>query len=273
MGKIIEMSQSGGRAATPVGIICLVVAQLVMAPLADARAASDGKSGANGAARRYADCMTLAREKPEQGYRMASTWSSEGGGRAARHCAAAAMIGKGLPAEAARRLEDLAREVGKEKPGMRSDLLGQAASAWLIAGKPEAAFTIQTEALKLRPRDVEMLIDRSISLASLRKYWEAIDDLNRALDIDPRRAEALVFRASAYRRLNSMALAREDIARALKIDPTLPDGLLERGNIRLEAGDRDGARRDWMAIIRLAPWSAPAEAARRYLEKIDVKTK
>ncbi|MEE2970468.1 MAG: hypothetical protein VX741_10090, partial [Pseudomonadota bacterium] len=114
---------------------------------------------------------------------------------------------------------------------------------------------------------------RSISLAGLGRYWQAIDDLNRAIDIDPGRTEAFVFRVSAWRRVKSPELATEDIERALRIDPTHPGALVESGNIRIDSGDKDGARRDWMKIIRLAPWSASAETARRNLEKIDVKLK
>ncbi len=251
------------------GALCLAL----LAIGATGAAKGEAKGGAKTDSLKYRNCMALVQEKPEEAYRMATTWTQEGGGRPARHCAAAAMVGMGMPAEAARRLEDLAREKGIKKPGMRGNLLGQAASAWMIAGKPEAAYALQTRALKLRPRDVELLIDRSVSLASLKKWWEAIDDLNRALDIDPGRTQALVFRASAYRRLKQPELATDDIERALAIDPTHPDGLLESGNIRSEAGDRDGARHDWMKIIRMAPWSPSAETARRNLEKIDVKTR
>ncbi len=221
---------------------------------------------------RYANCMTLVQSKPEEAFRMASTWTGEGGGHAARHCAAAAMIGMGQPAKAAQRLEKLAQDMGPKKSAMRGDLLGQAASAWMIAAKPRAAYALQTKALELRPRDVELLIDRSISLASVGKYWDAIDDLNNALDIRPSRTEALVFRASAYRRLKIPELATADIHRALEIDPTHPGGLLEQGYIRLEAGDGEGARRDWIKIIRLAPLSPSAKTARLNLEKFDAKS-
>jgi tetratricopeptide (TPR) repeat protein len=236
-------------------------------------AAAPKKADEKNNSKRYTECMTLIQDKPEQAYRMASTWGKEGGGHPARHCAAAAMIGMGMPAEAAQRLEDLARNMKPEKAAMRGNLLAQAANAWMIAAKPEAAYALQTKALDLRPRDVELLIDRSISLASVGKYWQAIDDLNRALEIHPGRTEALVFRASAYRLVKSPELATEDIERALGIDPTHPGALLESGNIRIAAGDKDGARRDWMKIIRRAPWSASAETARRNLEKIDVKIK
>ncbi|NQU72726.1 MAG: tetratricopeptide repeat protein [Rhodospirillales bacterium] len=255
------------------GALCLALLVMGATGAANGEAKRRANEGAKTESLKYQNCMALVQEKPEEAYRMASTWGEEGGGRPARHCAAAAMIGMGMPAEAAQRLEDLAREKGLKKPGMRGNLLGQAASAWMIAGKPETAYALQTRALKLRPRDVELLIDRSVSLASLKKWWEAIDDLNQALDIDPGRTQALVFRASAYRRLKQPELAADDIERALAIDPTHLDGLLESGNIRSEAGDRDSARHDWMKIIKMAPWSPSAETARRNLEKIDVKSR
>ena len=102
------------------GILCL--AALV------AGAAPD-KADEKRKPKRYADCMILARDKPERAYRMASTWGKEGGGHPARHCAAAAMIGMGMPAEAAQRLEDLAYAVKPDKAAMRGNLLAQAAGA------------------------------------------------------------------------------------------------------------------------------------------------
>ena len=70
------------------------------------------------------------------------------------------------------------------KPGLANQLLGQAASAWLKAEKPEEAFRVQSLALKHRPNDIDILIDRSLTLVSAAKYWEAIDDLNQAIELD-----------------------------------------------------------------------------------------
>jgi hypothetical protein len=44
--------------------------------------------------------------------------------------------------------------------------------------------------------------------------------------------------------------------------------LLERGNIRRLEGDRDGARRDWEEVGRLAPGSPEDMAARANLEHL-----
>lgn len=255
------MTGSAGRA---------IAAAMVTLAFAVAAATAWAQSGED-PARRYAACMSMARENPEKAYRRAIDWRRSGGGQASRHCEAVAMLGLGLYAEAARQFEQLAQAAAGKRGSLQSDLLGQAANAWLIAGKPDAAYTAQTAALKIAPDDVELLIDRSVSLASSLKYRQAIDDLSRALEIDPKRPEALVFRASAYRRLDSLDRAKEDIDRALFIDPGRPEGLLERGIILRHGGDAAGARRDWLKVLDLAPWSPAAEAAQRNLERLDVK--
>ena len=221
--------------------------------------------------REYMACMKLAREAPEEGYESALTWASQGGGEAARHCAAAALIELGRYGEAAERLERLAREASAAAVKLRPALLAQSGQAWLLAGKPERARAVQSAALELEPDNVELLIDRSITLADVANYWEALDDLNRAQELAPDRAEVLVLRASAYRYLDSLGLARDDVDRALALDPGNPDGLLERGILRRLAGDTVGARADWIRVLALAPNGPAGDAARANLEKLDVK--
>ncbi len=219
--------------------------------------------------KRYARCMALARGDPDIGHEAAQAWRADGGGMAARHCMAVALLGLGHYAQAARMLRTLADGAAAKVTGFRFELLSQSANAWLIAGKPMTAHEVQTEALQARPNDVELLIDRSISLASTAKYWQAIDDLNRALDIDPVRVDALIFRASAYRRLDTLELAEEDIGRALAIAPDHLEALLERGNIRRLQGDKRGARKDWFRVVETGPATLEAAAARLNLERMD----
>ncbi len=220
---------------------------------------------------RSAECMALARGDPDTGHKSAQAWRAEGGGIAARHCMAMALLGLGRYAEAARMLRTLADKAAEGGPEFKLQLLSQSANAWLIAGKPMRAYEVQTEALKARPNNVELLIDRSISLASTAKFWPAIDDLNRVLDIDPERVDALIFRANAYRRLDTLELAEEDIARALAIAPHNLEALLERGNIRRLKGDRRGARKDWLEIIETGPDAPEAAAAQLNLERMDFR--
>ena len=246
--------------ATAALAFCLVAASV-----------AQGQSIELAQAKRYAKCMALARGEPDLGHKMAQVWRADGGGLASRHCMAVALLGLGHYSEAARMLRTLADGAAARASEFRLELLSQSANAWLIAGKPMAAYKVQTEALEARPNDVELLIDRSISLASTAKYWQAIDDLNRALDIDPGRVDALIFRASAYRRLDTLVLAEEDIARAIAIAPHHPEALLERGNIRRLKGDRRGARKDWLEVIETGPDAPEAAAARLNLERMDFR--
>ena len=125
--------------------------------------------------------------------------------------------------------------------------------------------------VEIDPSNLDLWIDRSVTLATAQNYWEAIDDLNHALDIDPEQTEALIFRASAYRYLDALELALEDVTKALGSSPYNPDGLLERGILRRLIGDDLGARADWLEVTKFAPDSPAAESARRNLERMDVK--
>ncbi len=203
-------------------------------------------------AHQYAACMTLARATPKDGFEKA-------------------LVGRGQYEEAAVRLERLAQEATAATAKLRPDLLAQSGQAWLMAGEYMRAHAVQSAALKLAPDNVELLIDRSITLASAANYWEAVDDLSQALDLAPERADVRILRASAYRYLDAIPLAQADIDLALARDPDNPFGILERGILRRFAGDNAGARADWLRVLSLAPDGLAGDAARAYLEKMDVK--
>jgi regulator of sirC expression with transglutaminase-like and TPR domain len=132
---------------------------------------------------------------------------------------------------------------------------------------------VLTAALRLTPDDDILMIDRAQARAGHRDYAGAVEDLSRAIEREDRRADAFVFRASAYRLLDKLELALADVERALRLQPRHPDGLLERGNLRRLRQNDDGARKDWLAVIRADPGSQAADAARRNLESMDVKTR
>lgn len=219
----------------------------------------------------YSDCMSQARNDPEAALERAFAWRDLGGGDPARHCAAVALIGLERYEDAARRLEMLAQEISPENLELRPALLAQAAQVWLLADQVARALAAQDAAVELAPGDAELRIERAITLATLDRLWDAVDDLNRALDLAPERVEALVLRASAYRRLEVPELARDDIARALALAPDDPSALLERGMLSRLAGDPAAAREDWLRVIALAEGRPPADAARAALADLDVQ--
>jgi tetratricopeptide (TPR) repeat protein len=221
--------------------------------------------------KQYANCMAMARKTPKRAHDEALAWREAGGGNAALHCIAVALLQMGYHDQAARQMEELAGAVDETRPALRAALLGQAANAWLIAGNPAAAEAALDRALELDPHAVNLRIDRGIARASRGQVWEALDDLNRALELDPDRVDALVFRAAAWRRADSLELAAQDANRALALAPDDLDALLERGAIREALGDKTAARADWLRVIELAAEGPLREAARRNLETMDVK--
>lgn len=221
-------------------------------------------------AHEYRQCMALARSNPEEGWENALAWSSLGGGEAARHCGAVALIGLKKYEEAAGRLEVLAQDSHRE-PELRAQMLAQAGQAWFLAGRSERAKGAQTAALKLTPNDVDLLIDRATSFAELGDYASARADLDQALTLAPRRADALTFRAAAWRYADNLPKAEADIAQALGLEPNNPDALLERGMLARLKGDDAAARQDWARVLQLAPDSAAAEAARTNIAKLEIK--
>lgn len=221
--------------------------------------------------RDYADCLQQIDKDAAQAFETANSWAERGGGYPARHCGALALLKLGQYEQAATRLEQLATDMAHGEADLSVEVLAQAGQAWLMDRKPDRAYAAQTAALKLKPHDVDLLIDRAITLGEARNYWEAIDDLNQALEINPKRADAYVLRASAYRYVDALDMSAEDVASALKLDPRNPDALAERGIVKRLSNDPNGARQDWLTVLRTAPDSPAADIARDNLAKLDIK--
>ena len=243
----------------------------VTAVLAAVLPASTGHGASDAIdARRYAQCMEEAGTNPDSAFDIAMTWTYEGGGFPARHCAATALMALEHYGEAATRLEQLAEDMLGAEARLRPEVLRQAGQAWMLHGDLNRSIATYDTALQLEPGNRAAMVDRSTVLALAGKYWEAIDDLNAAIDIDPKDVDTLVMRASAYRFLRNAELAMADLERALALDPDDIGALLERGNLRRLIGDDDGARADWIRVLQIDPESVPADAARANLEKLDV---
>lgn len=220
--------------------------------------------------RQYKACMTLVKRNPKQAFESALAWRDMGGGDAARHCTALALVGLGEPGEGATRLEVLAQEI-KADAVFKSRLLAQAGQAWLLAARPDRALAAQNASLKLNPDDSEVLTDRAQALVALGKHAEAITDLDAALAREPEKIEALVFRASAKRQTGNADGALADVGQALKLDPDQLEALLERGLLARARGDAEAARKDWMRVLDLSPGSPAARSAQNHIEAMDLR--
>lgn len=219
----------------------------------------------------YRACFERIATEPAEAFEQAMVWRDHGGGNLAHHCVAAALLALGQPAVAADRLEQLALTARNAPPAVRARLLSQAGQAWLISRLADRAHAALTMALEIAPDLPDLLVDRAVTLAAARNYWEAIDDLNRALDIQPRYGIALALRAAAYRFVDSLDLAMEDAEEAVRQAPNLPEAYLERGILRRLRGNVAGARADWLRVLVLEPDGDAGETARANIERLELR--
>lgn len=219
----------------------------------------------------YANCLELTKQDPSTAYEHAVGWQGLGGGEAAQHCQAVALMRLGKYDEAAYRFERLA-ENSKQSPHRRAEMLAQAAQALLMMDDLERANANQTTAIKLDPGNPDLYVDRSVTLFAVGDYKAAVADLDQAIRISPRRAEPYALRAAAKRFQDQLEPALADAELAVSVSGgKYPEGLLERGILRRLKGDKAGARQDWMSLLAISPEGETADAARRNLELMDVK--
>jgi tetratricopeptide (TPR) repeat protein len=221
----------------------------------------------------YRACLKLVAQAPWEAYESARAWQPLGGGDAARHCAALALIELQQYDPAAHELEEIAQSQAERGEVPPAALLGQAANAWFLAGRLDRAEQTIISALERAPDDPALLVDWGRILGEAGRYSEALAALDQALAIDGADAGAHAFRASALRHLDRPAEAMAAADRALMLQPDNAAALLERGLLRRLAGDAAGARADWLKLAMAHEGTPAADAARAYLEEMDLKTK
>ena len=222
---------------------------------------------------RYNLCLKRAHEDAASTYEQALAWHDAGGGPAAVHCSAVALVQLKEYAQAGYKLDALAREHDAGDADLRAQLLDEAGNAWILAGQPENAEASLTSAIELGDRGADVFGDRARARAMKKDWLGAESDLSDALSDDRSRPDLLVLRASARHALGKRKEARADLDEALAIAPKYAEALVERGASKLEAGDRAGARQDWQIVIATQPTGPAADAARQYIEKLELRPK
>ena len=220
-------------------------------------------------AEQYRACLTLASRDARGAIESASVWRRAGGGAAAAHCTAVALIALKQYADAAIRLEALAAELPPDSRVNPADILGQAANAWLLAERDDEALRLIDEALVMAPDAPELHVDRARILAHHGQYEAALANLDKALASDPTDDDALAFRASALRRQGRLVDALADATTALEINPDNASARLERGIIRKALGDLEAARGDWRETVARHAGTPAGDAASQYLQSLD----
>ena len=226
-------------------------------------------SGGHAQIRDYETCLDLAAEAPAKAEVAAVEWAAAGGGPAAAHCHAMALIGLGAEERAATELVRLAAEA-VDLPGQaRSEIYLQAGGLLLALGDLDAGMAAANRALDLAANPAPALELRAQFHAERQNWQAALSDLDRALSEGGAEPGRLVLRASAKRALGRMLAARDDLIWALELAPELPEAWLELGTVEAAINDPDAARAAWLETIRLAPDDPLAKAARARLHSLE----
>lgn len=247
------------------GLLCLCFLLLPL-PGAAAETGIDHK-------RQYRACIALSYREPLQAFETAETWAGLGGGPAARHCAAMALLEAKQYDRAAQRLEALAAGLAPDHFPLPGNVWAQAANVWLLGGRPESALRAIEQALRDNPDTANYLVDRGRIRAELGDYAAALADLDQALALDDTDEDAAAFRASALRHLGRLEEAIIAIERALTLNPGNPSARLERGILRQQMGDHAGARSDWLRTVLDHGGTPAADAAQARLQQMELKRK
>jgi tetratricopeptide (TPR) repeat protein len=251
-------------------IFAMRIAILTAAALLTATAASAQVSRLDdtslGGGDRYDNCLLLIRNNPQASLNAASDWEAKGGGGAAIHCEALSLVALHRYAEAAGRLDTLARTTNDSSG--RAELYDQAGNAWLLARRPDSAVNSFTVAITFKPRDADLYADRARAYALKPDWISADNDLTAALAAAPNRGDLLVLRASARHAMGKKTDARADVDQALALNSGNVDALELRGEMKAEVGDQIGAQTDWKAVMAQAPRSAAAKDAQDHLNAL-----
>jgi len=190
-------------------------------------------------AREYEQCLARIENDAELAYDRALAWRDAGGGAAAKHCVALALLAMGQEEEAAIKLELLALEPGSGFADDRATLLQQAGQAWIMAARPDEADVALSSAIELDSKNATIYLDRAQAHRMRGDTNGAEMDLSQAISLDRSYAEAYLLRGTLRRLAGDLSGAKTDIDRVLELDRQNIDALVERGRIAELMAGRD----------------------------------
>ncbi|MEM7570081.1 MAG: hypothetical protein AAF337_09815 [Pseudomonadota bacterium] len=209
-------------------------------------------------------------------------WVDQGGGVAARHCAALALSAMGKHEAAAELFLEAAEEAANGKgvqlagmsmtPKLNAALFSQAGHSYVLANIPGKAIDPFTQALEFlplaSPASAVMMADRAQALAMMGNLEAAFTDLTVAIGIVPSNTDVLLLRASAARQTGRLEIAEDDLNALLALREDLATAWMEKGKLALTKNEPTAARKSLMRAIELDDGGDTADAARYLLEEL-----
>lgn len=124
-------------------------------------------------------------------------------------------------------------------------------AAWFLLGRCHEALCNDRDAiacysvtLGLRPETSAAFFRRGLAYLRQRDFPQAVEDFNRSLELEADNADAHINRALALKGLKRYREAVADLDRAQTLNSACTRIFFIRAQVREQAGDADGARRD-----------------------------
>jgi len=147
---------------------------------------------------------------------------------------------------------DVAVRLAESDPAAKSKAL-------MIRGNlqetPEARQADFDEAVKLTPKDAEVLRFRGMNYLTMNNIDAAIADFNAAIELEPGSAETYEARGMAEASVGKTDEALASFNKAVELDPKSAAALTHRARVRAMKGDLPGALADVEASMKLQPAS------------------
>lgn len=159
-------------------------------------------------------CLQRADDLPDIAAAEAAIWIKKTPSNEAHLCRAFAQSNRGMHADAAREFWFLASFYDKHDTSRAVLMHNLSGQEFLRAKDVKNAETQFATALIISPNNPASLTGRAQTRIAHEKYWDALDDLNRALKADSKNIEALRQRGRVWAQLDNPKNAQEDFARA-----------------------------------------------------------
>jgi tetratricopeptide (TPR) repeat protein len=191
----------------------------------------------------YKECSGLSNTNPQAALAKAEEWLRVDDGIGAHHCRAMALYGLKRYADSAESLSLVRARLEPKDIMLRSYVARQAARAWVLANRADAALSTLGEQINAMNQEgvdnatearltAELLLDRAKIRQQFGQYAEAVQDLDHAVSLRPTNDDVLIARARAFIALKDEALAKEDLQAVLRINPTHAEAVELMRNLR-----------------------------------------
>ncbi len=227
-------------------------------------------------------CLMAAGEDAEAGLDFAQRWRETANDELdlaqSAHCLGLSLVRLGQFTEAQEIFAVARDEAPADNPAYRARLGAMAGNAAFAGGDAATALAQFDVAAPLAEAAGDtklaagMQIDRARMLVALNRRDEAVTALANARAADPANVQAWLLSATLSRRLERLGEAQQQIQYAATLDPRDPAIGLEAGVIAAMAGRDADARRSFTSVIDVAPDSAEAASARKYLDQLGAGT-